>query len=203
LSVLGGKKARGVRGRLSRVDAIPSKETGRMDQELIAYLDERFRETSQLIIQQVVQQVVPQVHAETREQVQGLRNEMHGLRKEMDERFKEVNDTTRQTLVIVEDLRDEIHLVAEAFLGTDERVKRLEDAGALSFEAVKGWVEPYFKSIDERGRELDASSVQLEVPVKDLNNRVSVLEGRATRRRKKVMKAVAEKVAGSKRSPTP
>jgi hypothetical protein len=155
-----------------------------MDQELIAYLDERFRETSQLIIQQVVQGV-------------------QGLRSEIDERFEEVNNTTRQTLVIVEDLRDEIHLVAEAFLGTDERVKRLEDAGILSFETAQGWVEPFFKSIDERGRELDARSVQLDVPVKDLNNRVSVLEGRATRRRKKVMKAVADKVAGSKRSPTP
>lgn len=66
-----------------------------MDQELIAYLDERFRETLQV-----------------------LQHAVEGLRKEMDERFKEVNDTTRQTLVIVEDLRDEIHLVAEAFLGS-------------------------------------------------------------------------------------
>lgn len=70
-----------------------------MDRELIAYLDERFRETSQQFVD---------------------------LRKEMDERFKEVNETTRQTLVLVEDLRDEVHLVAEAFLGTDERVTRLE-----------------------------------------------------------------------------
>jgi hypothetical protein len=90
-------------------------EAGLMDQELIAYLDERFRETSQ-VLQHAIQHAV------------------QGLRKEMDERFKEVNDTTRQTLVIVEDLRDEIHLVAEAFLGTDERVKRLEDAESLTFE---------------------------------------------------------------------
>jgi uncharacterized protein YukE len=148
-----------------------------MDQELITYLDERFRETSQ-VIQQALQD----------------------FRKEVDERFEEVNKTTRQTLVIVEDLRDEIHLVAEAFLGTDERVQRLENAELLTFDTAKGWVEPFFKSIEERGRELDARSVQLDVPVKDLDNRVRVLEGRATRRGKKVMKAVAENVAGRKRS---
>jgi predicted nucleic acid-binding Zn-ribbon protein len=191
-----------------------------MDQELIGYLDERFRELDERFLkvderflkvdelflkvderfretsEHIIQQVVHQVRTETQGQIQSLR-------KEMDERFKEVNETTRQTLVIVEDLRDEIHLVAEAFLGTDERVQRLEDAKELTFETVKGWMEPYFNSIDERGRELDARSVQLDVPVKDLTNRVRVLEGRATRGRKKVMKAVAENVAGGKRSRPP
>jgi hypothetical protein len=165
-----------------------------VDQELIAYLDERFRETAQQSVD---------LRREIDERFRETAQQFADLRKEMDERFKEVNETTRQTLILVEDLRDEVHLVAEAFLGTDERVTRLEKSEALAFERVQGMVEPYFKSIEERGRELDARSVETDVPVKDLQNRVGILETRATREDRKVMEAVAERLAGGKRSQPP
>lgn len=172
-----------------------------MDQELIAFLDGRFRETNQQFV--ALRAEMDERFRETSQQSADLRAEIVSLRKEMNERFEEVHETTRHALVIVEDLRDEIHLVAEAFLGTDERVTRLEKSEALTFETVKGMVEPYFESIEKRGRELDSRSVQSDVPIKDLQDRVAVLETRATRKDKKVMKAVAKRVAGGKRSQPP
>lgn len=180
-----------------------------MDQELIVYLDERFREASQQLAG--FRQEMDERFREASQQLVDFRVEilqetsqqLAGLRKEMDERFKEVNETARQTLVLVEGLRDEIHLVAEAFLGADERVTRLEKSEALTIETVTGMVEPYFKSIDERGRELDARSAQIDVPVKDLQNRVGVLETRMTREDRNVMDAVADRVAGARRPQLP
>ncbi len=91
-----------------------------MDQALIAYFDERFREAAREITQQVTQQV-------------------QGLREEMNRQFGEVRETSRLTFVLVEDLRDDLHLVAEAFMGLSQRVERIEDRAALSFETVRGW----------------------------------------------------------------
>lgn len=203
-----------------------------MDQELVAFLDERFRETSQQILSlrtemdarfKQVDEQFKDVHEQFKgvhEQFEGVHEQFRGVDgqfksvheefrgvdgqlKSVHEEFKEVHERARQTLVIVEDLRDEIHLVAEAFMGTDERVTRLEKSEELAFETVKGMVEPFFKAIEERGREVDARSVQFDAPVKDLQNRVGVLEARATREDKKVMEAVAERLARGHAADTP
>jgi hypothetical protein len=169
-----------------------------MDQALIAYFDERFRETSQQI---------QALREETVQQIQALREEtalqIRTLRAEMDRQFGEARETARLTLVLIEGLRDEVHLVAEAFMGLDERLGRVEDKGALSFETVRGWVEPYFKNAEERGRELDLRSVQLDVPVRDLDNRVRTLEGWAARQREDVKESLIKMVARYRDQPLP
>jgi hypothetical protein len=219
-----------------------------MDQALIAYFDERFREVAQQVqglheevaqqvqglreeaaqqfqglreevaqqVQGLREEVVQQIQGlreEVAQQVQGLREEVvqqiQGLREEtlsrfaeVDRQFGETRETARLTLVLVEDLRDDLHLVAEAFMGLNQRVERVEDKAALSFETVRGWLEPYFKSAEERGRELDARSVQLEVPVKDLDNRVRTLEGWAARQGEDVKESLVKMVARHRSQPT-
>jgi hypothetical protein len=208
-----------------------------MDQALIAYFDERFRENAQHVTQEISQQIqvlrvetfqqfqelraetsqqFQELRVETSQQFQGLRAEtsqqfqelraetsqqFQELREETSRRFDKAESSARQTLVVVEDLRDEVHLVAEAFLGLSQRVERLEDQGTLSFETVQGWMEPFFKSAEERGRELDARSAQLDVPVKDLDNRVRVLEGWAGRQGETVMESTARMVSRYRAKP--
>jgi DNA anti-recombination protein RmuC len=90
-----------------------------MDQALIAYFDERFRETSQVITQQVVQQVSHQIQGlreETLrrfEQIDARFEQVDARFREVDRQFGEARDVARQTLVLVEDVRHQLQLVAE------------------------------------------------------------------------------------------
>ncbi|HEX6863266.1 MAG TPA: hypothetical protein VF414_10650 [Thermoanaerobaculia bacterium] len=67
--------------------------------------------------------------------------------------------TARQTLVLVEGLRHEVHVVAEGFLGLDEKLGRYYREATLSFDQVRSWIEPYYRELDgrirliERGRD--------------------------------------------------
>jgi hypothetical protein len=120
-----------------------------MDQELIAYLDERFRETSQ--------------------QIAELREETTRQFEQVDHRFEQAETTARQTLVVLEGLRHEVHVVAEGFLGLHEKLERYRADSTASFELVRGWIEPYYRMLD---------------------GRLSVMEGRADRQQGDVMEAV-------------
>jgi chromosome segregation ATPase len=73
-----------------------------MDQDLIAYLDERFREASQ--------------HAERRhEETMGRLGGVEG-------RLERVEEDVRYSRIEVEGLRGELRLVAEAYIGLDEKL---------------------------------------------------------------------------------
>ena len=124
-----------------------------MDQELIAYLDRNFGEMTRQI-------------SDLREQVSGVRGEISDLREEttrqferIDARFGQVEDTAQQTLVLFEGLRHEFHLVAEVYIGLNEKLDRYHSEAKLSFDEVKGWIEPYYTdlatrvAIIERGRD--------------------------------------------------
>lgn len=88
----------------------------------------------------------------------------------IDQRFERVEETVRHTQVLVEGLRHENRLIAEALIGVTEQLK----TAAVSFEVVKGWLEPFYVN---------------------LNNRVVALEDRAERQRGDVMDAV-RKIVG-------
>jgi hypothetical protein len=70
-----------------------------------------------------------------------------------------VEDTARQTLVLFEGLRHEFHLVAEGYVGVNEKLDRYYSEAKLSFDQVKCWIEPYYTdlatrvAIIERGRD--------------------------------------------------
>jgi ABC-type transporter Mla subunit MlaD len=156
-----------------------------MDQELIAYFDQRFRETSQQISEATRQ--ISDLREETARQISDLREEttrrfsettqqISDFRKEtaqqferVDARFEQVEATARQTLVLFEGLRHEVHVIAEGFLGLNGQLERYYSEAKLSFEQVKAWIEPYYR---------------------DLGRRVSILEGGRDRMHEDVVEAV-------------
>lgn len=110
-----------------------------MDQELIAYFDERFRETAQ--------------------QIQGVREEMmqeiQGFREETGRRFERVEEEIRHTQVMVEAGRGDIRMVAEGTYGLDERLVSFRKEVQQEFEDVRRLIRPVYSSLDQRIRTLE------------------------------------------------
>ncbi|HSG38083.1 MAG TPA: hypothetical protein VLE27_00475 [Thermoanaerobaculia bacterium] len=76
--------------------------------------------------------------------------EFAALREEAMRRFDQNEETARHTLVLMESLRDEIRLIAEAYLGVNERVERYHSQSTLTIEQVAGWVQPHFRDLAHR-----------------------------------------------------
>ena len=112
-----------------------------MDQELKAYLDERF--------------------------------------VKMDERFKQVETEARHTRILVEGLHGNIRLMAEAVVGTNERIDTLREETAGRLDEIKGTVVTI--------REVLVPRLQI------LENRVQNLENRAERQTQDVLEVVRER----------
>lgn len=152
-----------------------------MDQELIAYFDQRFRETSQQISEATRQisdlrEETARRFSETAQQISDFRKEtaqqferVDARFEQVDARFEQVEATARQTLVLFEGLRHEVHVIAEGFLGLSGKMERYYSEAKLSFEQVRSWIEPYYT---------------------DLGRRVSILEGERARMHEDVVEAV-------------
>lgn len=120
-----------------------------MSEDLIAYLDARFRETSQQIA--ATQQQI----ASLREETVQLFEQVNQRFEQIDQRFESVETAARHTVVLVEGLRHELHVVAEGFLGLNERVERYAEESRLSFSKVQAWIAPYFRNLDGRVKILE------------------------------------------------
>jgi hypothetical protein len=137
-----------------------------MDRELIAYLDERFRETSQ--------------------QITSLREEMDRRFDGVDQRFEQVDQRfeqvefsvaqlateVRHTQITIEGLRGEIRILAEGAFGLSERQETHESKVDCRVDEVEALIPPYYQ---------------------DLNRRVLVLEGRADRETRDIIDVIREK----------
>jgi len=168
-----------------------------MDQELIAYLDARFRETAQQIAasrEETAQQIAAS-RDETAQQIARLREETSGRFEQVDSRFEKLEETTRHTIVLMEGMRHELHLVAESVVGTNERLERYHREATLTFHQVKEWIEPYFRNLDSRVNVLDGYAHGLDL-------RVRALEGQADHRHEDVMNAI-RKMLGKPPLPPP
>lgn len=106
-----------------------------MDQELIAYLDGRFREMSQEI---------QGLRQETSEQMSSLREELGG--------------EIRQARVLVEAMRSEIQLLAEGYMGLGDQLKVHQSETLLKFDEVKGSMIPYYQDLNRRITGLEAKA---------------------------------------------
>jgi leucyl aminopeptidase (aminopeptidase T) len=95
------------------------------------------------------------VREETAQQFAAVRVEAAVFREETAQRFQQVEDTGRQTLVLVEGLRSHIDLLAEGFGGLNERLERLGNEVTQLPGHIKGWVEPYLRNLDSRVRVLE------------------------------------------------
>lgn len=150
-----------------------------LDQELTTYLDAQFREISRQIAESredATRQVV-RLREEFEHRFDSLEHRFDSLERRFDslerrvenlERRAEQSEATgRQTLVLLEDLRDQVHLVAEGYVGVIERLERYQSTATLSFDQVKNWVEPYFRDVDRRVGILEGRSDRLQGNVMD------------------------------------
>jgi len=123
-----------------------------MDQDLIAYLDQRFGETSR--------------------QLESVRTDLSTFREEVNRRFEGVDGEIRHTRVLVEQLRHEVHIVAEGVMGLSDRLAANQSETLLKFDEVRASMVPYYQ---------------------DLNRRVLNLEGRAERQTRDIIEVIKEK----------
>ncbi len=107
-----------------------------MDQELIAYLDTRFRKVSQQIAD---------------------------LREETSQNFDRVDGELRKTGVLVEGLRHEVQIVAEGVKGVNERLDAFKVEVAQEFKDVRSLIHPSYKDLDRRIRRSDEDTDGLKI----------------------------------------
>jgi uncharacterized protein involved in exopolysaccharide biosynthesis len=105
-----------------------------MDHELIAYLDARFRETSQQI---------SDLREETNQQFADLRGEI-------DVRFTGVEETARHAHVLIEDLRGDVRLIAEGVSAFDGKLDALRTELKEEIAEVRNLLEQSYRHLDRR-----------------------------------------------------
>jgi len=153
-----------------------------MDQELIAYLDARFRETAQQIaglreettgqikgLREETAQQFAAAREETAQQITGLREETTEHFKQIDRRFEQVDrrfeqvdkrfekveETARHTLILVEGLRHEVQLLAESVSGMNEKLENYQSMTMTKFDQARKWIDPFYRELDGRIRVLE------------------------------------------------
>lgn len=134
-----------------------------MDQELKAYLDEREARMSERF---------DQAQARTDER-------FAQMQAHMDERFKQAETEGRHTRILVEGLHDNIRLIAEAVVGTNERIDTLREETTGRLDEIKGTVVTIQQTLVPR--------------LQNLENRVQNLENRAERQNLDVIEVVRER----------
>ena len=97
----------------------------------------------------------------------------------MSDRFKQVETEARHTRILVEGLHDNIRLMAEAVVGTNERIDTLREETTGRLDEIKGSVVAIQQSLVPR--------------VQNLENRVQNLENRAERQTRDVLEVVRER----------
>lgn len=119
-----------------------------MDQELIAYFDERFRETSRQI---------QDLREETVQQFTSFRAEVDQRFEQVDRRFGQVGqrldqlqETVHGTQILVEDLRGKIELVAEGVVGVNERLDAALEKTAGDIQEVRSVFTAHNKNLNGR-----------------------------------------------------
>lgn len=123
-----------------------------MDQELKAYLDDREARMDERFAQ---------------------------MQAHMDERFKEVETEGHHTRILVEGLHDSVRLIAEAVVGTNERIDTLREETTGRLDEIKGNVVVIQQTLVPR--------------LQNLENRVQNLENRAERQNLDVIEVIREK----------
>jgi len=113
-------------GRGYNGEEVYSPEPSHMDHELIAYLDERFQRIDQRFEQ------------------------IDGRFKRVEDRLDTLDTAIRHTNVLVESLRGDVHLIAEGFVGLNDRFNTFQCEATLVFDQMKGWIEPYYRNLDGR-----------------------------------------------------
>src|SRR5882724_12829687 len=142
-----------------------------MDRELITYFDAHFGEVSQRIEtlhQETTQQIaalrdettqqITALRDETTQQITALRDEMNQRFEKVDERFERVEVAVHHTQITVEAMRGDVQLLAEGWIGQEEKLQASRGEVNLRFDEIKGLIG----SIGPRYADLDRRICQLE-----------------------------------------
>ena len=113
-----------------------------IDPDLLAFLEQRFAS-------------IDERFRESAQQIAELRKETNQRIERVEGRIEQVDETGRQTRVLVEGLRSDINLIVEGFTAQNERMDRIEGQVARLPEQLKEWFAPYFKNLDRRVRALE------------------------------------------------
>jgi hypothetical protein len=133
-----------------------------MDQELIAYLDERFRETTRQIegLREATTQQFEVSREETTQQVSALREEttqhILALREESTQRFDRLEEKVRHNGVEIEALRSDIRQVSEVVAGANQSLGAFRQEVAAEFKDVRASIRVPFEHLNKRVLVLEA-----------------------------------------------
>jgi hypothetical protein len=141
-----------------------------MDQELIAYLDKNFRETSR--------------------QIEGLREEMVGRFEQVGSRFERVEEAIRHNQVSLESLRGEVRLMAEGVMGLDERLGFLREEVSREIKEADSFLRLSYADMDRHIKDMDK---YVRISLLEINSRVRPLEVWRERQGRDPLELIREK----------
>ncbi len=111
-----------------------------MDQDMIAFFEDRFRATSQ--------------------QIEGLREEnkqqfehIDGRMDKLDGRMDKLEEQAHQTRIVMEDMRGEIRLLAEGVIGVWERQDQFKEEVTRELKGVQNRLSVLEAHAENKGRD--------------------------------------------------
>jgi chromosome segregation ATPase len=136
----------------------PTDEDRALDQELIAYLDERFRETSRQIesLREATSQEFEVSRQETMQQISALRGETTQQIGGLAQRFDRLEEKVRHNGVEIEALRGEIRQVGEGVAGANQSLGTFRQDVAAEFKDVRASIRVPFENLNKRVLVLEA-----------------------------------------------
>jgi chromosome segregation ATPase len=94
--------------------------------------------------------------ASLRVEVTSIKGDVAALRAEMSREVSAVRDEIRQTRIHAENIESKIGLIAEGYLGLEDKLDRSIVESTLAFDQVKSWIDPFYKSLEGRVRGLES-----------------------------------------------
>ena len=122
-----------------------------MDQELVEYLDRRFKENEahlETTVERIVEEKIGGLREETgvlREGLDELRSETGALREGLEELRSETEQQFRQTHVMIEDLRGDLQTVAEGVIAANEQLAAQQERNEQARQEDRALLISLFK----------------------------------------------------------
>jgi predicted nucleic acid-binding Zn-ribbon protein len=166
-----------------------------MDQELKAFLEERFAR-----VQQETTEQFARAKQETTEQFARAKQETAKQFAEVHAQLEAMGEKVNLTQITVEGLRGDIRMVAEGVMGVTERLETFQAETTRDFQEAKDTRVPVFRDLGSRITAHDNHLEDLNSRIRHVDDRVRTLETRAERQTKDVFEAIQQKFGKSQDS---
>lgn len=123
-----------------------------MDQELKAFLEERFASIDERFAS--MDQRFEELREDTTRQIQEFREETAQRFDQVDHRLEKVDTDVRRSYVLIEGLHGTVQLVAEGVTNVSEQLQRYREEVSQEFEEVKSLNRLSYQDLDDRVRRL-------------------------------------------------